>query len=215
DLKPLNEVPDLPLYGTEPRTLCKSLRGPWQEVELRVHSYAEIDRPEFWKFVDEAMAGFRRFAEHVAERPEDLTPWKVLGRKWHFTRRGFAAGRKVRWSGAVLEQLVELLAETAPDAQVLWNNKVLVPFYLKAQKEPWATVLTKKADAVHLVLSGPKGRFALGQVRTFGSEPEVNAEKPDHDQVRLKFHDARQLEDPGFIDFVQQHYQAVSSNGKP
>ena len=46
-LKPLNDMPELPLYGREPRVRCKNLRGPWQEVELRVHDYDEIDRPEF------------------------------------------------------------------------------------------------------------------------------------------------------------------------
>ncbi len=58
DLKPLNDMPDLPLYGTEPRVKCRNLRGPWQEIELRVHSYEEIDRPEFWNFVDRAVQGF-------------------------------------------------------------------------------------------------------------------------------------------------------------
>ena len=47
DLKPLNDMPDLPVYGTEPRVKCRTLRGPWQEVELRLHAYEEIDRPEF------------------------------------------------------------------------------------------------------------------------------------------------------------------------
>ena len=94
DLKPLNDVPELPLYGTEPRVRCKNLHGPWQEVEVRVHSYAEIDRPEFWKFVDEAVAGFGKFADRARENPDDLMPWKVLGRKWHFARKGFPLGKR-------------------------------------------------------------------------------------------------------------------------
>ncbi len=36
DLKPLNDMPELPLYGTEPRVKVRSLRGPWQEIEIRV-----------------------------------------------------------------------------------------------------------------------------------------------------------------------------------
>ena len=43
DLKPLNEMPDLPLYGTEPRTRCRNLRGPWQEIGCG--STAGRDRP--------------------------------------------------------------------------------------------------------------------------------------------------------------------------
>ena len=68
DLKPLNDLPDLPLYGTEPRVRCRNLRSPWQEIELRVHSYDEIDRKEFWQFVDEAVAGFIAFGDTAGER---------------------------------------------------------------------------------------------------------------------------------------------------
>ena len=46
--KPLNEMPDLPIYGNEPRVKCKNLRGPWQEVQLAVHAWDEIDTPAFW-----------------------------------------------------------------------------------------------------------------------------------------------------------------------
>ena len=91
DLKPLNDMPELPLYGTQPRTRVRNMRGPWQEIELRVHGYEEIDRPEFWKFIDEAVAGFARFSQRVEQDADILQPWKQLGRKWHFARRGFPA----------------------------------------------------------------------------------------------------------------------------
>ena len=79
DLKPLNDIPELPLYGTENRTKCRNVHGNWQEIELRLHDYKEIDRKEFWAFVDEAIAGFGRFVNRVATKPEDAMPWKVLG----------------------------------------------------------------------------------------------------------------------------------------
>ena len=206
-------MPDLPLYGTEPRTRCKNLRGPWQEIELRVHSYDEIDRPEFRKFVDEAIAGFAKFAQRAQANPEDIMPWKVLGRRWHYTRRGFPGG-KVRWPNEVLQRLEEMLVETAPKAQALWNNKVLVPFYLKEQKEPWATLLTKKPDAVHLVLAGPKGRFTLGQVRKLGHEPELDAQRPECDQIRLKFRSLEDVERGRLAEFLGRHRAAVTENGR-
>ena len=96
DLKPLNDMPDLPLYGTEPRVRCRNLRGPWQEVELRVHGYDEIDRQEFWEFVDRAVAGFGTFTEKVQAKSDILHPWKQLGRTWHLARKGFPIGKKIR-----------------------------------------------------------------------------------------------------------------------
>ena len=56
---------DLPVYGTEPRVKCKNLRGPWQEVQLQVHAWNEIDKPEFWKFLEEAVKGFHKFTDKV------------------------------------------------------------------------------------------------------------------------------------------------------
>ncbi len=37
-LKTLNQLDEVPLYGNEPRVKCRSLRGPWQEVQINAHS---------------------------------------------------------------------------------------------------------------------------------------------------------------------------------
>jgi excinuclease ABC subunit A len=209
DLKPLNDVPELPLYGTEPRVKCRNLRGPWQEVELRVHGYGEIDRPEFWDFVDRAVEGFRAFTQRVRQNPEDLMPWRVLGQKWHFARKGFALGRHVQWDVDVLERLFELLAEIAPNSQFIWNNKQVVPVFVPQQKEAWAAVQTKKADAVYLTLVGPKGRFTLGRITELGDEPALDAERPEVDLIRLKFRSTADLARGELRGFLKEHLAAL------
>jgi excinuclease ABC subunit A len=208
NLKPLNDMPELPLYGTEPRVRAKNLQGPWQEIELRVHGYEEVDRPEFWEFVDNAIAGFGKFADRARQNPEDLMPWKVLGRKWHFARRGFPIGKTVEWDAEVLEELCELLGEVCPQAQFLWNNKQMVPVYVRDQHEPWATVQTKKLDAVYLHLVGPKGRFALGRLMGLGHEPELDGQRTDYDVVRLKLHTTEDLT-PDLKDFLKEHLASL------
>ncbi len=208
-LRPLNDVPELPLYGTEPRVRCKNLRGPWQEVELRVHSYEEVNRNEFWEFVDRAVAGFARFREKLQERSDILQPWKQLGRTWHFARRGFSLGKKINWDVEVLEDLMELLAETAPQGQFLWNNKQVVPVHLPDQHEPWAAVQTKKPDAVYLHLAGPKGHFALGQITGLGHTPEINGQRPDRDVIRLQFRSTDDLARGDLKTFLRQHLASV------
>jgi len=209
DLKPLNDMPELPLYGTEPRVRCKNLRGPWQEVELRVHSYEEIDRKEFWEFIDCAVAGFDTFTEKVQAKSDILQPWKQLGRKWHFARKGFPIGKKVLWEVDVLEDLFELLTEIATDGQLLWNNKQVVPMYLPNQHEPWAAVQTKKLDAVLLHLIGPKGRFTLGQITDLGYYPELDGQHPNHDTIRLKFRNTADLARGDLRGFLREHLAAV------
>ena len=210
DLKPLNDMPDLPLYGTEARVRCKNLRGPWQEVELRVHSLSEIDRPEFREFLDQAIRGFGKFADRARQNPEDLMPWKVLGRKWHLVRKGFALNKTIQWEPEVLEELLELLADICPQGQFLWNNKQMVPIYVPQQKEPWATVQTKRPDGVYLNLVGPKGRIAYGRVMHLGFDPELDAERPDGDLIRLKFRTLEQIHAPDLATLLKQHLAEVA-----
>jgi excinuclease ABC subunit A len=209
DLKPLNNMPDLPLYGTEPRVRCRNLRGPWQEIEVRVHGYEEIDRPEFWRFVDEAVAGFARFSQRVEHHADVLAPWKQLGRKWHFSRRGFPLGGSVEWDTEVLEELMELLTEAAPGGQWLWNNKQVVPLYLPGQREPWAAVQTKKLDAVYLTLIGPKGRFPQGRLAGLGLDARVDGGRPGYDMLRMRFRSLDQVARAELRTLLKEHLESV------
>jgi excinuclease ABC subunit A len=209
DLKPLNDMAELPLYGTEPRVRLRSLRGPWQEIELRVNSYSEIDRPEFWKFIDQAVGGFGKYAQRAQQTADILQPWKQLGRKWHFARRGFPLGGKVEWEMEVLEELVELLNETAPYGQLLWNNKQVVPLYVPQQREAWAAVQTKKLDADYLHLTGPKGRFPQGRITGLGFDARVDGEKTGMDVLRLKFRSTEDLRRGNLAGFLKEHLAAL------
>ena len=129
ELKTLNQMDELPIYGNEPRVKCRSLRGPWQEVQINAHAWDEIDTPEFWSFVEEAVAGFQKFTKLTELNIEDHMPWKKLGQRWHFMRKGFPPGKKVVWEMALWEELYEMLQEVVPDGQFLWNNQVLVHLY--------------------------------------------------------------------------------------
>jgi excinuclease ABC subunit A len=210
DLKPLNDMPDLPLYGTEPRVKVKNLRGPWQEIELRVHSYEEIDRPEFWDFLDRAIEGFRSFTEKAEQKPEDLMPWKVLGRKWHLLRKGFLKGGAPRWDTAVLEELCQLLETTAPGCRFGWENKVAVPIHLPGRKKPWVGLVTKKPDAVHLTLIGPKNQFPLGRITGLGHEPELDGQRPDVDYIHLRFRSQEDLARGDLPGFLKEHLASLN-----
>ena len=138
-----------------------------------------------------------------------MQPWKQLGRTWHIAHRGFPIGKTIRWDVEVLEDLFEMLAETAPQAQFLWNNKQVVPIYLPEQHEPWAAVQTKKLDAVYLHLMGPKGRFTMGQITELGHNPEFDGSRPKHDAIRLKFRTPADLARGDLRGFLKEHLAAV------
>ncbi len=144
-------------------------------------------------------------AEKVQEKSDILQPWKQLGRTWHFARKGFSIGKKIHWDVEVLEDLMEMLAEMAPQCQFLWNNKQVVPIYLPGRHDPWAAVQTKKLDAVHLHLMGPKGRFAMGQITELGYNPEMDGQRPNVDVIRLMFRTPADLARGELREFFKKH----------
>ena len=134
------------------------------------------------------------------------TAWPHLA----FCPPRFSLGKKIHWDVDVLEQLVELLAEAAPQGQFLWNNKQVVPVYLPQRRAPWAAVQTKKLDAVYLHLMGPKGRFTLGQITELGHDPQVDGDHSEVDSIRLKFRTTSDLVRGDLRGFLRQHLAASS-----
>ena len=87
-LAPLDQLKDVPLYGSEPRVKVKLLRSHFQEVELSVHRLAEIETPAFEAFLEKAVASFTRAIDRKESDPESTAPWSVDGREWHLSTRG-------------------------------------------------------------------------------------------------------------------------------
>jgi excinuclease ABC subunit A len=208
-LKPLNDVDEIEAYGSGPRVKCKTLRGPWQEVQIDAHSWQEIDTPAFWEFLERAVAGFKRFTDRAASKPEDVMPWKVLGQKWHLSRKGFPPGKKSAWKPEVLEELLEMLAELVPGGQFLWNNQNVVYLMVPGVRKPWATVFTKRLAGVDLVLNGPKGKFQLGSVAELGAERALATDAEDYDQVKLRFVTTDELHNHHVAPFLRVHLESL------
>ncbi|HEX6962032.1 MAG TPA: excinuclease ABC subunit A, partial [Lacipirellula sp.] len=222
DLKKLNDIPEIEAYGNGPRVKCKNIAGPWQEVQIFAHSWEEIDKPAFWTFLEKAAKGFRRFTDRVEQNPEDVMPWKVLGRKWHLSRKGFPPGKKVAWPQETLEELLELLESTAtrgmkspgpglPNnaAQFLWNNQQVIHLMVRGQRVPWATIQTKRTVGVDLSLHGPAGAFATGRIASLGVKRLIQSASDGFDAVKLRFVEPSDLELGDLQAFLAEHLAAV------
>ena len=194
NLKPLNEMDAIPLYSTEPRVRVLRCNGPWQEIELRVYSMSEVDRPEFWDFLDLAIREFAKFTKKAKKSPTELMPWKVLGEKWHFlANKGLIGGDRLRWDISLLHDVFDIIKEVAPDVRTVWTNKVLVPLFLNSPKRkvegrslPWVVVHTKRVDGVYVDIYVAKNTLPLGRIRSLGADAFVDGERESYDVVQLK-----------------------------
>ena len=197
----------LPVYGNSPRVQVNNTRGGWQEVEIKAHSWEEMDIPEFWKFVDESIESFAEKIERVETRIDEQTPWAQLGQKWHFMNKGFTVD-EISWDMKVLETLRDLLQEAAPDGEFQWTNKQVVHFRLPDREEPWASIQTKDASALTLQLANSDESMTLGRVADLADDPEVS-QAGDRQVVKLSFKEVKQLKNSKFKKFLKEHLQGA------
>jgi len=207
-LPPLNDLPDLPVYGAGPRVKCKNIRGPWQEVQVDVHSLEEIDKPEFWKMLERSVAGFFKVSARFQQKPEDVMPWKVLGKRWHFSRRGFPPGKSAEWDLSVLERLFELLQQAAPESEIQWHNQQVVHVVPAGAEQAWASIYTKRPAGVDLMLTGPGETFALGRIAELGCSRELLNDGNGQDQIKLRFAATEDLQRGDLTEFLEEHYES-------
>src|SRR5262249_28743137 len=97
--------------------------------------------------------------------------------------------------------------------QTLWNHSQVINLLVPGQREPWARVWTKRPTQIDLALTGPKGRFAMGKVASFGVEPEFDATREDVDVVKLRFVSEDHLHRENFAEFLREHAAAIAENG--
>lgn len=208
-LKTPNEMDEVPVYGNQSRVKVVNNKGAWQEIEIRAHDISELDTPEFWSFMDDAIAGFQNRVKRAEMKLDDHTPWAKLGQKWHFLRKGFPPGRKIDWDVEVLEVLHDTLSEAAPASQFLWSNKQVVHLYVEHQKEPWASIQTKKTDAIWLQLNVPKDSVALGRIADLAEDPIVKS-SDNKDIVRMKFKNAEMAGAEDLKTFLKEHLSKLT-----
>ncbi|MGC1275869.1 MAG: excinuclease ABC subunit UvrA [Planctomycetaceae bacterium] len=183
---------DLPVYGKEPRVEAHNLKLPWQEVNFKVHWKREIDTPEFREFLKEAKAAFFAQSEKARLDPAELTPWKVLGRKWHLSKKGFSSPPV--WEVGLLEQLIDLFGDAVPDMTWDWQNKQVVAAKQNGDAAPFAEIYTKRPGGADLVLTTSPGRVPLGRIASLGAEREIAPHRRG-EAVRIRFTEASQLDD--------------------
>ncbi|HAD59726.1 MAG TPA: hypothetical protein DCG12_10815 [Planctomycetaceae bacterium] len=184
NLTPIDDVEEIHYYSQSPRVRVRNLKTPWQEVTIKIWKKEEVDNDAFREFLQTAADGHLSQALKEKANPDDLTPWKQLGRKWHLMKKGLP--KRPDWTFATLEKalpVVELaLAESKADygirSKINWKS---------SGGQPTGELHTKRKDGVDLVVFVPKGTVTIGAVAEFGTEQEVKPAKGEQDAVRIRF----------------------------
>ncbi|MGN6133004.1 MAG: hypothetical protein ACTHOU_00835, partial [Aureliella sp.] len=213
DLPTLNQLDDIESYSNEPRIRARQA-GAWMELEIRPFQLAEIDKPSFWSWLDQAMTAFLELTSDEASSTssldvEALMPWKVLGQRWHMLRKGFPAGREIVWPAETLSVLVQSVHQTGATGRWRWDEKTTAKFMLSGRDEPWITLHTKRPEGLIVMLDGPT--LADRDDLIAAMPVPVNwASRGEGEQLQMALVETQQPRDPAFRRLLQAHYKAVS-----
>ena len=203
NLKPVDEIDELPVYGRGERVRVKNKPAGYQEVVVTVHWQKEIDTPEFRQFLHEARSSYESRVASASTEVKDVEPWKVLGRKWHLMQKGFPAEKRPRWKKELLETLFDVIEKVVPDADVVWNERQFVRYRKKGEKKDWLVVTTKRRVGIDLVVTPQTEGTGLGDVAQV-TEHETKPGKDGRDTIRLRISKLDQARSPKLREFLER-----------
>jgi excinuclease ABC subunit A len=187
-LKPLDEMPDLPVYGSEPRVKVANRKGPWQEIWMLVHKLDEIDTPGFKAFLKQAAESFHKNLGRMNTSIEDVMPWKVNGERWHLGEKGFPPGRKLYWDRTILPAFLSIAREAVPGLEIQWDARDAITLRVPGVGKGWGRVRTKDNAALDVRLLGKPGQLNLSRIDGVGVDSTLTADRADGGEtLRLVF----------------------------
>lgn len=212
-LKSVNELDELQVYNRSDRVRVNEKKGPFQEVIFDVHWLEEIETPEFRQFLAEATKAYLKQVETIEKKdPGDLMPWKVLGKKWHLTRKGFPSAKRVAWKVETLEKLFDVIEREFADLQADFSNKTSVQYRIAASKDVVAELQTKRRDGIYLHLISPPGTFALGQVAELGKDRKIVTTRGGQEAIQIQLTAQSQVKSAALKTFLNDFMATLTSD---
>jgi excinuclease ABC subunit A len=202
DLPPLDEMDDIEAYGREPRAKARNMKNAWQEVTVKVCRKEEVDTPEFRKFLSKAVAAYLKQSLKEAANPDDLTPWKQLGRKWHLMRKGLPKNGRVPWKSGTIEAVLPVMEVALESCDVDYGIRSKINWIRASDKRPIAEMHTKRMDGVDLIVFVPHDSVTIGSIAKCGHDQEITEHRNGRDAVRIRLVNPKQATDRTLHKFV-------------
>ena len=184
-LTPIDDVEEIQYYSQSPRVNVRNMKTPWQEVTIKVWKKEEVDNPAFKSFLQKVVEAHLSQATKEKANPDDLMPWKQLGRKWHLMKKGLP--QKPTWDFRTIEKLLPVVEKAFKSCDVDHGVRSKINWKHKDSGDPAVELHTKRKDGLDLVVYVPKDSVTIGAIAGFGTQQEVNTGGDGRDRVRIRF----------------------------
>ena len=172
-------------------------------MNLPISAHATLDTPAFRSFLQQASQSFVALGLAEAANPEDLMPWKKLGRKWHLLRKGLPGNGRIPWNFDLLAELLPVLESTLGKLQPDYAIRTKINWTNPRTGKLAVELHTKRSDGAELCLYGSPGEISLGRISTFGSQRSITP-TAGCDEIRIRLTQTEHATDPQLTRFLTE-----------
>lgn len=193
NLTSIDDIEEVQYYSQSDRVSVRNLKTPWQEVTIKIWKKDDIETPDFQQFLQTALKTYLDQATKEKANPDDLTPWKQLGRKWHLMKKGLP--KRPTWKFNALEKLLPVVESQYESRPIDYGNRSKIVFGHAKQDNAFVELWTKRKDFMDVVVYVPSDTITVGAIAKFGAEQEVAPRTNGRDAVSIRIKTAAQVTD--------------------
>src|SRR4029079_17597646 len=208
-LPSLLKIPGMVAHSGKTRIRVKNQKGPWQSVEIGVYQKAEIETPQFTKFLTEALRSFESVTNQLDQNIESLMPWAKNGEQWHDSPKGFPPGKGCQWDRELLTMVLRIVRKLDPEAEINFNLRDAIHIKPSHCKAFWLRLKTKGAEAFEVITYCKKGQFNLARIDGLTPEVQFETNKAKIDECEFLFCKTSELSVGKFTEFLKEVRQGL------
>ena len=172
-IKTLDERGDLPIYGQWPRVRVRRHDSDWDEVQLHLRDFKDIQKTAMRAFLKSAVASYLKRTERIVAQPDSAEPWKTQGQDWHLSQKSIHRRQVAQWEPATLLALVGRFRLVDPLLKFTWSSKTAGFFSLPNEPKYAGKIVTNMGRGLRIELRAPKGAVTPAQVDCLGEDVEI------------------------------------------
>ncbi|MGV3483692.1 MAG: excinuclease ABC subunit A, partial [Planctomycetaceae bacterium] len=140
----------------------------------------------------------------------EVTVWKVLGRKWHSLGKGFPNNESPQWPLELVDHAISLLEQIAGSDRLTFDAPDRVAVRDRQSQDVWAEVETKTPESLRVTLAGPVDAIDLGILQKLGVDGPVDLADLERTKVTLNLTQIKQVRSRNLKAFLKKHWDRSS-----
>ncbi len=136
-------------------------------------------------------------------------PWRIIGRRWHSTAKGFPDLSRPSWPLELVEATLAMIAKVAPEAELRFVAADRIEVRESQLEFPWGELETKCCECLKLTLTGPPVAIDLDLLEKIAIAGTVELGDRFRPRLTLQLTDLKQTRSRLLRSLIKRHWECT------